>query len=68
MTKIGRVAIMYVVFAHGRVCDACCAYSLRFACGVFHEGKHHRVRLEGVLVEQDGKVVSRNDLHVRHFP
>ena len=27
-----------------------------FACGVFPEGKHHRVRLKGVLVEQESKV------------
>ena len=35
MTLMGRVAIMYVFFAHGHVCDACvpsffgCARSLR---------------------------------------
>ena len=27
-----------------------------FACGVFPEGKHHRARLKGVLVEQDSEV------------
>ena len=27
-----------------------------FACGVFLESKHHRVRLKGVLVEQDSEV------------
>ena len=27
-----------------------------FACGVFPEGGNHRVRLKGVLVEQDGEV------------